>query len=397
MPGKRESNRRVDSAGRMDTIAQDERGKQRRPAFQALRESEALHRATLSNISDAVFLTDDDGVFTFVCPNVDIIFGYVPDEVHAMTRISRLLGENLFDPAELAARGEIKNIEREVTSKSGERRVVLIHLKKVAIQGSTVLYTCRDVTERRHAEEELRAARLNLAHASRLALVGELMASLAHEINQPLTSILNNASAGLRGVTSGAPIQTELGEIFADIRDQGWRAGEIIERVRALAGKRPLDLQALDVNQIAGEIVSLVRGEARRRGVTLRTELVPSLPAIGADRVSLQQVMLNLMLNGMDAMDHLQAADRQLVVSTRGLTNAVEVAVSDTGHGIPADRLPRLFDAFFTTKKDGLGLGLAIARSIVEAHGGRIWAEDRGGRGATFRLAIPAVQLSTSP
>jgi two-component system, LuxR family, sensor kinase FixL len=140
-----------------------------------------------------------------------------------------------------------------------------------------------------------------------------------------------------------------------------------------------------------------VRGEARRRGVTLRTELVPSLPAIGADRVSLQQVMLNLMLNGMDAMDHLQAADRQLVVSTRGLTNAVEVAVSDTGHGIPADRLPRLFDAFFTTKKDGLGLGLAIARSIVEAHGGRIWAEDRGGRGATFRLAIPAVQLSTSP
>jgi PAS domain S-box-containing protein len=205
MPGKRESNRRVDSAGRMDTIAQDERGKQRRPAFQALRESEALHRATLSNISDAVFLTDDDGVFTFVCPNVDIIFGYVPDEVHAMTRISRLLGENLFDPAELAARGEIKNIEREVTSKSGERRVVLIHLKKVAIQGSTVLYTCRDVTERRHAEEELRAARLNLAHASRLALVGELMASLAHELNQPLTSILNNASAGLRSPARSSP------------------------------------------------------------------------------------------------------------------------------------------------------------------------------------------------
>jgi PAS domain S-box-containing protein len=365
----------------------------RAAAFQALRESEELHRATLSNISDAVFLTDDDGVFTFVCPNVDIIFGYVPDEVHAMRRISRLLGGNLFDRAELAARGEIKNIEREVTSKSGQRRVVLIHLKKVSIQGSTVLYTCRDVTERRHAEEELRAARLNLAHASRLALVGELMASLAHEINQPLTSILTNASAGLRGLTAATPIPAELGDIFADIRDQGRRAGDIIERVRALAGKRPLDLQALDMNQIAGEIVALVRGEARRRGVTLRTELVPSLPAIGADRVSLQQVMLNLMLNGMDAMDHLEAADRQLVVSTRGLTNAVEVSVSDTGHGIPADRLPRLFDAFFTTKKDGLGLGLAIARSIVEAHGGRIWAEDRGGSGATFRLAIPAVQL----
>jgi PAS domain S-box-containing protein len=367
----------------------------RAQAFQALRESEELHRATLSSISDAVFLTDDEGRFTFVCPNVDVIFGYVPDEVRAMTRISRLLGEGLFDPAELAARGEIKNIEREVTSKTGERRALLIHLKKVSIQGSTVLYTCRDVTDRRHAEEELRAARLDLAHASRLALVGELMASIAHEINQPLTSILNNASAGLRRLP--APTTTddskELREIFADIRDQGRRAGAVIERVRALAVKRPLERQALDMNEVAGEIVTLVRGEARRRGVTLQADLVSSLPAIDADRVSLQQVMLNLMLNGMDAMDRVEPRDRRLVVSTRRQDDAVEVAVRDTGHGIPADRLPRLFDAFFTTKKDGLGLGLAIARSIVEAHGGRIWAEDHGGRGATFRLTLPAMPL----
>jgi PAS domain S-box-containing protein len=366
----------------------------RAEAFQALRDSEELHRATLGSISDAVFLTDDEGIFTFVCPNVDVIFGYVPDEVRAMRQISRLLGENLFDLAELAARGEIKNIEREVTSKSGERRSVLIHLKKVSILGSTVLYTCRDVTERRHAEEELRAARLDLAHASRLALVGELMASIAHEINQPLTSILSNASAGLRRLPAHAGAHAkELWEILGDIRDQGRRAGEVIERVRALAGKRPLERQALDMNEVAGEIVTLVRGEARRRGVTVRTELVPSLPAIGADRVSLQQVMLNLVLNGMDAMDQQQAEERRLIVRTRQLADTVEVAVSDTGHGIPADRLPRLFDAFFTTKKEGLGLGLAIARSIVEAHGGRIWAEDDGGRGATFRLTLPALPL----
>ncbi|MGH7345267.1 MAG: sensor histidine kinase, partial [Candidatus Rokuibacteriota bacterium] len=328
-------------------------------------------------------------------PNVDVIFGYVPDEVRAMTRISRLLGDHLFDPAELAARGEIKNIEREVTSKTGERRAVLIHLKKVSIQGSTVLYTCRDVTERRHAEEELRAARLELAHASRLASVGELLASIAHEINQPLTSILTNASAGLRRLPAlaAADQADELLEIFVDIRDQGRRAGDVIERVRALAGKRPLERRPLDVNEVAGEIVTLVRGEARRRNVTLRTELVASLPPIDADRVSLQQVMLNLMLNGMDAMDQREAADRRLVVSTRRLDDAVEVAVSDTGHGIPADRLPKVFDAFFTTKKEGLGLGLAIARSIVEAHGGRIWAEDNGGRGATFHLALPALRL----
>jgi PAS domain S-box-containing protein len=362
-------------------------------AFRALRESEELHRATLSNISDAVFLTDDDGLFTFICPNVDIIFGYVPDEVQAMTRISGLLGENLFDPTELAARGEIKNIEREVTSKAGERRTLLIHLKKVSIQGSTVLYTCRDVTERKHAEDELRAARLDLAHASRLALVGELVASIAHEINQPLTSILGNASAALRRLSSETrPADvTELREIFVDIRDEVRRAGDVVERVRALAGKRPLERQMLDVNEVTDDIVRLVGGEARRRGVTLRTDLGPSLPAIAADRVCLQQVMLNLMMNAMDAMDQPEASERLVTVQTRRLNNAVEVAVSDLGHGIPPDRLPKLFDAFFTTKKNGLGLGLVIARSIVEAHGGRIWAEDQGGRGATFRLSLPAL------
>jgi PAS domain S-box-containing protein len=362
-------------------------------AYRALRESEELHRATLSNISDAVFLTDDDGLFTFICPNVDVIFGYVPDEVQAMMRISGLLGENLFDHAELTARGEIKNIEREITSKTGERRSLLIHLKKVSIQGSTVLYTCRDVTERKHAEDELRAARLDLAHASRLALVGELIASIAHEINQPLTSILGNASAALRRLSSETrPAEvTEFREIFVDIRDQVRRAGDVVERVRALAGKRPLERQTLDVNEVAGDIVRLVGGEARRRGVTLRTDLGPSLPAIAADRVCLQQVMLNLMMNAMDAMDQLKASERLVIVQTRSLNNAVEVAVSDIGHGIPPDRLPKLFDAFFTTKKEGLGLGLAIARSIVEAHGGRIWAEDQGGRGATFRLSLPAL------
>ncbi|HEY7366652.1 MAG TPA: ATP-binding protein [Methylomirabilota bacterium] len=363
----------------------------RERAYQALRESEELHRVTLESISDAVFLTDDEGRFTFICPNVDVIFGYVPDEVQAMTRISRLLGENLFDRAELAARGEIRNIEREITAKSGERRTLLIHLKEVSIQGARVLYSCRDITERKHVEDELRAARLELVHASRLVLVGELMASIAHEINQPLTSIISNASAGLRRLGGGDPDEAELREILIDVRDAGRRAGDVIDRLRALASKRSLQRQALDVNEVASDILRLVGGDARRRGITLRTELLPALPAIAADRVCLQQVMLNLILNAMDAMDQVEADARRLTVRTRRLPDAVEVAVSDTGHGVPADRLPRLFDAFFTTKNEGLGLGLAIARSIVEAHGGRIWAEDHGGQGATFRLTLPAL------
>jgi PAS domain S-box-containing protein len=370
----------------------------RERAYRALAESEELHRATLSSISDAVFLTDDEGSFTFICPNVDVIFGYVPDEVQAMGRIDKLLGEQLFDPAELAARGEIANIEREIRSKCGLRRCLLIHAKRVAIQRSTVLYSCRDVTERKHAEDELRAARLELAHASRLALVGQLVASISHEINQPLTAMKTNASVGLRLVSQnpGPDDLQELREIFVDIRDQSRRTEEIMAHVRALAGRRPLIRQALDVNEVADDTVRLVGTEARRRGVTLRTELGTSLPMIDADRVSLQQVMLNLIVNAMDAVGELAMEDRRVTVRTRRLERNVEVEVSDAGHGIPPESLTKLFDPFFTTKKDGLGLGLAIVRSIVEAHQGRIWAADHSGRGVTFHVTLPVMSAMAS-
>ncbi len=362
----------------------------RERAYRALHDSEELHRVTLSSISDAVFLTDDDGQFTFICPNVDVIFGYVPDEVQAMVRISRLLGENLFDRSELAARKEIRNIERDVVSKSGEHRSLLIHLKEVSIRGGTVLYSCRDVTDRRHAEEELRTVRQELAHASRLALLGELMASIGHEINQPLSAIRSNASAGLILLNreTRPDEHAELREILGDIHDQSRLAGDVIERMRALAAKQSLAPQLLDLNEVTHDILRLVAGDVRRRRVTLRSEFLPSLPAITGDRVCLQQVVLNLLLNAMDAMDQV-TGERRLVVRTHRLEDTVEVSVSDTGRGITAERMPKLFDPFFTTKERGLGLGLAIARSLVEAHGGRIWAEDHDGHGATFHVALP--------
>lgn len=362
----------------------------RESAYQALRDSEELHRATLSNISDAVFLTDDEGAFTYVCPNVDVIFGYVPEEVRAMSRIGRLLGEGLFELVDLVAQGEIRNVEREVAAKSGERRTVLIHLKRVSIMGGTVLYTCRDVTELKHAEKELAAARLELAHAARLALVGQLMASIVHEIQQPLTSILANASAGLRILQQqhNGDGLADLRDTFSDIRSQSTAAAEIIHRLRTLVRKRPLDLRPLDVNEVADDVLLLVHADARRRGVTLRTELTPSLPTINADRVSLQHVLLDLIVNAMDALAETEG-ERLVTVRTREDFGSIEVAVSDTGHGIAAEHRPRVFDPFFTTKPEGIGLGLAIARSIVEAHGGRIWADEHDGRGATFRLTLP--------
>lgn len=361
----------------------------RAAAFEALRASEELHRATLSSISDAVFLADDEGVFTFICPNVDVIFGYAPDEVQAMGRMAGLLGENLFDRAELAARGEIRNVEREVTAKSGERRTLLIHFKQVAINNATVLCTCRDVTELKHAEKALAETRLELSHAARLALVGELTASIVHEIQQPLTAILVNADAGLLLMERGKADTVNLREILSDIHDESGGAAKVIEHIRTLVRKRPLDVQPLDVNAAANEVLRLVAADAFRRRVTLRAELTPSIPAIDADRVCLQQVVLNLIMNSMEAMDQEGVGERCVVIRTRYTGDEVEIAVSDTGRGIAPEDLPKLFDAFFTTKKEGVGLGLAIARSIVEAHAGRIWAEGNGGRGATFHVALP--------
>src|SRR5688572_4580770 len=266
--------------------------------YEALRESEELHRATLGSISDAVFVTDDDGVFTYICPNVDVIFGYVPDEVQATGRLSRFLGENLFDHAELVANGEIRNVEREITSKRGERRTLLIQFKRVSIRNGTVLCTCRDITELKQAERDLAAIRLELAHAARLALVGELSSSIMHEIRQPLAATMANAAAGKLLAQD-----SEILEIFEEIERSGIRMADIIEHQRALVRKRPLALQPLDVNQVARDVLRLVAADAHRRRAALVAELSPALPSIRADRVCLQQVLINLVVNALDAVN----------------------------------------------------------------------------------------------
>ena len=370
--------------GRMDDATNGGRAR----AYQALRESEELHRATLSSISDAVFLTGDDGDFRFVCPNVDVIFGYGPDEVHAMRNIDRLLGDRIVDRPALEERGEVRNVERRVTSKSGDRRTVLVHVKRVAIQGGTMLYTCRDVTEHRLAEEALRDARMELAHASRLALVGELVGAMAHEITQPLTSIVLNARSGVR--LSEAAGSVDALSTFMDIQHDGERATAIIEHLRALMRKKPMELRPEDMNAIVRDTIRLVEVDALRRGVRIDIELGASLPPVIADRISMQQVILNLLVNAMDAMDGVAADQRQLIVRTREVTGAVEVAVIDRGPGFAPEQLNKLFSAFYTTKPEGLGLGLRIARSIIEAHAGDIRVEGRGSPGATFRFTIPA-------
>ncbi len=358
-------------------------------SFEALRASEELHRATLSNISDAVFMADDEGKFTFVCPNVDVIFGYSPDEVLQMGRLEALLGEDLFDPAELDEQVEIQNVEREVTTKSGERRIVLMHLKRVSIAGGTVLCTCRDVTALKETERQLALARLELAHAARLALVGELTASIVHEIQQPLTAISANTEAATMHVGRLAPdARGELGVILSDIQEATRSAAEIIDRLRSLARKRPVEAQPVDVNELLTGILRLVSADALRRRVRMYMEAMPLLPKVPADRISIQHVVLNLVMNAMEAMEPLKG-HREVVLQTRLAGNWVELAVCDSGPGVALEMQPKIFDAFVTTKREGIGLGLSIARSIVEAHHGRISVSNGLGGGAIFVIALP--------
>ena len=244
----------------------------------------------------------------------------------------------------------------------------------------------RDITDRKRAEDADR----RLAQAGRLALLGELTASIAHEINQPLGAILSNADALELLLESGRSEPDQIRAILSDIRREDLRASEVIRHVRSLVRRRAMDMNPLDINQVVREALLLADPECRRRMVALQTDLTPGLPAVFGDRISLQQLLLNLIVNGMDAMGDVAIRERRLVLRTaRAEDSRVEVAVVDAGHGIPEEVFPRLFESFVTTREHGMGLGLSISRSIVEAHGGKIRAENNPDRGATVRFALP--------
>ena len=248
-----------------------------------------------------------------------------------------------------------------------------------------------NVLSRRRADAEVRRLREELAHVGRVSTIGELTASLAHELGQPLTAILSNAEAAQRLLEADAVDLEEVQAILQDIVADDQRACDVISRLRGLLKRGPLERAALDVNEVTREVASLVRGDAIAREVAIRLDLAPELPRVQGDRVQLQQVMLNLILNGLDAMRQTSAGDRILVLQTLpDGAMGVRVVVRDVGSGIDPDSLDHIFDAFHTTKPGGLGMGLAIARSIVEAHGGRLRAENNPGGGALFAFTLPS-------
>ena len=247
----------------------------------------------------------------------------------------------------------------------------------------------RTRAERSRAEHALREAQAELAHVTRVMTMGELAASIAHEINQPLAAVVTNANACLRWLTGPIPNLDEGRAAVARIARDGNRASDVIGRIRALVKKSATEQAHLDINEVIQEVLGLIQTEIRKNEVVLRRKLAPDLPRILGDRVQLQQVILNLMMNGIEAMSAVTDRSRDLLIrSCRYESDKVLIAVQDSGTGLETESLDHLFTAFFTTKPKGMGMGLAISRSIIEAHGGKLWASPNDGPGATFQFTL---------
>jgi len=368
---------------------------------QDLRMSEERYREVVESQTDLVCRYLADGTLTFANEAYCRFFGYPREKM-----IGRKFLEFIPENVRASAAASIERLKKERLPLEGEHEVIRPdgsvawqHWLDYAIigpDGEAIEFQGigRDITDRKRAEE----ANHKLVHASRLAMVGELAAIVAHELSQPLSAMLNNAaSAELILRQSIGPELNELREIVADIREDNQRASASIRRLRTLLRKQQIELQPLDVNDVIADALHMVNGEAVRRRIQVKAECDADLPLVRGDRLHLQQVLLNLILNGMDAMDATLKPERHLRIHVaRSGNGTIEVAVRDAGQGIPPDMLPHIFQSFYTTKREGMGLGLSIAKSIIEAHLGRIWAENNSTGGATFYFTLPVDHEATA-
>jgi PAS domain S-box-containing protein len=365
-----------------------------RSTEESLREQASL----LSLTHDAIFVCHMNGVLKYWNRGAQELYGWTAEE--AIGNVTHDLLKTIFPIAREEIAAEVMRTGRwegELVQIKKDGRQIIVASRWSLQRDETgapvgFLELNNDITERKQAKEErerLRQELAHLAHLNRVSTLGELTASLAHEINQPLAAIVTNAQVCLRWLTRDVPNLEEVREAADLIARDGKRASQVITRIRALVRKTGSEKAPLDINQAIEEVVHLTEHEALGKGVVLRTELAGDLPFVLGDRVQLQQVLLNLIINGVEAMSSVANGPRELLVYSRLYeSNQVLVGVQDSGIGIEPENLKKIFDPFYTTKSQGMGMGLAISRSIVENHGGKLWASPNDGPGATFQFTL---------
>jgi PAS domain S-box-containing protein len=369
-------------------------------------EEQRAHLSELfARVPEAVIMVDRDSTITRVNPGFTKIFGYTAEEALGQKITDLITPDDCQDEVEsvmyrMAHTGEVFAVETVRAHKNGTPVPVSAMCVPVSSSGgrTTGYVIYRDMTETKRLQDEQRRyhdIQLELAHANRIATVGQLSASIAHELNQPLTGIITNCGTCLRILTSDPPDLDGARETVRRTMRDGNRASDVIARLRALFGKAEPASEPVDLNEATREVIALSLGELQNSRVTVRTEFADGLQHVTADRIQLQQVILNLLRNALDAMNTVDDRPRDLLIRTeREAGDVVRLSVKDAGIGFDPQHMDKLFEAFYSTKNDGMGVGLSVSRSIIERHQGRLWAVLNDGPGATFSFAVPCRRLT---
>jgi PAS domain S-box-containing protein len=356
------------------------------------RHADERFRLVVEAAPTAMLMIDSSGRVTLANIQAERVFGYLRNEMIGQAveqLVPDRLPEGALESAGVAEDADARGLPL-ARRKDGSRFPIELGVTPLVVDGDAcIIATVGDISERLRQDAEAALQRDELAHLSRVTLVGEMSGSLAHELNQPLAAILSNAQAALRFMDhSPAPLE-DVRDCLVHIVENDKRAAEVIRRVRTMLRKEPAEHQRIDASDLVEDVVRLMRNDLLNREVVVSLDLAPDLPSIDGDRVQLQQVLVNLLMNACDAMDR-GGGERRLLLATRAAEGGVEITLTDRGPGIPDEELDRIFSPFVTSKSEGIGLGLAICRSLVTAHRGRLWASNNPGPGATLHIALPA-------
>jgi PAS domain S-box-containing protein len=371
----------------------------RKRSEEALRASEQRLQAIVDNTTAVIFIKDLELRYVLVNREYERLFDVRRDQIRGKTDFdihAQDVAETLrANDREVIEGGGPTQFEEIVPSAGSTRHYVVVKflLRDQVNKPYAVCGIATDITALKQAQEALRSREAELAHTTRVMTMGEITSSIAHEVNQPLAAIVNYGNACLRLLTTGSANLTEIATALSAIVKDANRASAIIARIRALSKKAPPEMAALQVSDVVTDILALVRRELTGRLIALKTALPEDLPPVLGDRIQLQQVLLNLVMNSIEAMNKVPEDQRRLFIGAQSHVSEdksfVLITVTDSGIGLTADDLPKLFQTFYTTKAGGMGMGLAISRSIVEAHGGRLWATPNADLGATFQFTLP--------